>query len=93
MDDLIYENIPQINPNTLENLLNYDNLMDVWRQRYGKRRKLYKELNPEFDFSFKKDNNEKMIKRTNSILKKNENHYISSFTDGNIYIYKSKKIR
>ena len=78
--------------NTLENLLNYDNLMDVWRQRYGKRRKLYKELNPEFDFSFKKDNNEKMIKRTNSILKKNENHYISSFTDGNIDIYKSKNI-
>ena len=22
--------------------------MDVWRQRYGKRRKLYKELNPEY---------------------------------------------
>ena len=71
------------NNSTPDNLLNYNNLMDIWRQRYGKKNQLYKKLNDEFESSYKKENSNKMVKRTNSILKMTEKNYISSFTDNN----------
>ena len=71
------------NNSTPDNLLNYNNLMDIWRQRYGKKNQLYKKLNDEFESSYKNENSNKMVKRTNSILKMTEKNYISSFTDNN----------
>lgn len=67
---------------TPNNLINYNNLMDIWRHRYGKRKSLYEQLNLEYNSNNKKENN-KMVKRTNSILKMSEKNYISSFTDSN----------
>ena len=69
--------------NTAGNLLNFNNLMDVWRQRYGKRGQLYQQIKTDLDNNFNKEKNDKMVKRTNSILKMTDNNYISSFTDGN----------
>ena len=65
-----------------DNFINYNNLMDVWRQRYGKRSQLYQKINTEFDSNRKREN-DKMVKRTNSILQIANNNYISSFTDSN----------
>ena len=69
---------------TTENLIDYNNLMNIWRQRYGKKGQLYQKINSEYDLDYKRENNDKMVKRTNSILKMAEHNYISSFTDGNI---------
>ena len=69
---------------TPDNLLNYNNLMNIWSQRYGKKSSLYQKINSDLNNAYKKENNDKMVKRTNSILKMNEHIYSSSFTDGNI---------
>ena len=69
--------------NTSGSLLNFNNLMDVWRQRYGKRGQLYQQIKTDLNTDFNKEKNDKMVKRTNSILKMTDNNYISSFTDGN----------
>ena len=36
---------------------NYNNLMNIWKNRYGKRAQLYKKLNHQFDFDNYKRNN------------------------------------
>jgi len=72
------------NKYTPDNLLNYNNLMNIWRQRYGKKSPLYHKINLDLDNNYKRENNNKMVKRTNSILKMNDHIYASSFTDGNV---------
>ena len=72
------------NKYTPDNLLNYNNLMSIWRQRYGKKSPLYHKINLDLDNNYKRENNNKMVKRTNSILKMNDHIYASSFTDGNV---------
>ena len=64
---------------------NYNNLMNIWKNRYGKRAQLYKKLNHQFDFdNYKRNNinNNPTVKRTNSILKMKEKNHIS-FTENN----------
>ena len=72
------------NKYTTENLLNYNNLMNIWRQRYGQKSRLYQKVNSDLDNNYKINSNDKMVKRTNSILKMNEHIYPGSFTDGNL---------
>ena len=74
------------NKYTPDNLLNYNNLMSIWRQRYGKKSPLYHKINLDLNNNCKRENenNAKMVKRTNSILKMNDHIYASSFTDGNV---------
>ena len=68
---------------TPDNLLNYNSLMNIWRHRYSKRSHLYKKINSDFELNFKKENDNKMVKRTNSILRKASHSYASSLTDAN----------
>ena len=64
-----------------ENLLNYNNLMNIWRHRYSKKSHLYKKINSDFNLNFKREKNDKMVKRTNSILRMASHNYAFSLTD------------